>query len=123
MKVPMTIIAVLVLAALVYVGLNQGENKPGEKPEIQVTEAALKKLAEADKLDGKEDKVIVRCYSCALGMDGKPVYKAKAGGYTLHFCTGMCCKHFEKDAEKMIGETEMPSEEPAEKSDVEMEMK
>jgi len=119
MKVPMTIIAVLVLAALVYVGLNQGGSKPTEKPEIQVTEAALKKLAEADKLDGKEDKVVVRCYSCALGMDGKPVYKAKASGYTLHFCTGMCCKQFEKDAEKMIGETEMPTEKTETKMDSE----
>ena len=69
------------------------------------------KLAEADMLDGKADKHIHKCYSCALGMDGKEEYTAEVNGYEVCFCSEICLESFEKDAEKIVSDTKIPGTE------------
>ena len=50
------------------------------------------KLAKADLVDGKADKIVTRCASCALNMDGSSEHTLKAHGYTLYFCTEACAE-------------------------------
>ena len=66
------------------------------------------KLAEADKLDGKTDKVIEKCPGCALEMAGKSEHAFKVAGYTIYFCGADCQKEFTKDVAKAIEEMEIP---------------
>ncbi len=86
-------------------------NTPAVKttPVVKVSAASMAKLAEADKADGTEDKVITKCYSCALGMDGDAENSATIGEYTAKFCSEACCKHFAEDADTLIAETEIPT--------------
>ena len=71
----------------------------------------LVNLKAADLLDGTEDKVVGKCYVCALGMDGKPEHSAEVEGYTCHLCSGPCKEFFEESAESVIAETKIPSAE------------
>ena len=73
-----------------------------------VTAAVEAKLAEADKLDGNADKIVSKCASCALGMDGKSDHALEVSGYTLHFCREECKTGFEKDANKAILALKIP---------------
>ncbi len=75
---------------------------------VSLSDEAKSKLVEADKLDGKEDHVIQRCYSCALGMEGKTDFAAEVDGYTVQFCSENCREHFEKDPQNIIASTEIP---------------
>ena len=75
------------------------------------TQAAVEaKLAEADALDGTTDKIIQRCASCALGMDGKSEHALELSGYTLYFCSGSCQEEFAKDLTKSILDLEIPED-------------
>jgi len=66
------------------------------------------KLAEADELDGTSDKIVHRCASCALGMDGKSEHSLEVTGYTLHFCSGHCKEGFAENVTKSILDLEIP---------------
>lgn len=78
-------------------------------PVVNVSEQSMAKLAAADMADGTQDKVITKCYSCALGMDGDKENSATVGEYTANFCSEACCKHFVEDADTLIAETEIPA--------------
>lgn len=69
----------------------------------------LTRLQQADALDGEEDKIVHKCYVCALGMDGKEQHSATYEGYTAHLCSAGCKKTFEKDPESVVAKTEIPS--------------
>lgn len=66
------------------------------------------RLAKADALDGKTDKVVTKCAGCALGMDGKAEHSIAAHGYTLHLCSAHCKEDFSKDVDKSILAMELP---------------
>lgn len=59
-------------------------------------------LAKADKFDGTEDKIVSKCSSCGLGMDGNAEHAVSAHSYTLHFCSDKCKTGFSKDLDKSI---------------------
>ncbi len=87
----------------------QGESVVGEIDE-SARAAVEAKLAEADALDGTIDRIVHRCASCALGMDGKSEHALEVAGYTLHFCSGHCKESFAKDLTKSILDLEIPEE-------------
>jgi YHS domain-containing protein len=68
----------------------------------------LAKLAAADALDGKTDKIVTRCPSCALKMDGSSEHTLVAHGYTLYFCTDACKERFEADTTKALADLKIP---------------
>lgn len=90
------------------------EDKESAKAEVKegvdaVTKAAVEAmLTEADEFDGKTDKVVSKCASCALGMDGKSEHALEVSGYTLHFCSEDCKTGFEKDTTKAILALKIP---------------
>ena len=74
----------------------------------QVQAAALSpaqvevKLAAADAADGHADKVVAKCATCRLGMDGDAQYASLHAGYELHFCSAECKTRFDADPQKVI---------------------
>lgn len=74
----------------------------------ETTVAAV--LARADKVDGKEDKVVSKCAGCALAMDGSPDHTLKVEGYTLQFCSAECKDKFATDTTKSILEMKFPED-------------
>lgn len=60
------------------------------------------KLAKADAVDGKADKVVSKCAGCSLGMDGVPAHALTVGDYTMHFCKAGCLAPFKADPAKEI---------------------
>lgn len=62
----------------------------------------IAKLAKADAVDGKTDKVVHRCAGCALGMDGTPDHSLQVQDYTMHFCKPACLDAFKPDPAKQI---------------------
>ena len=90
--------------------------KESAKKEVEAekdvdTKAAVEaKLAEAYEFDGKTDKVVSKCASCALGMDGKSEHALEVSGYTLHFCSEDCKTGFEKDTTKAILALKIPED-------------
>jgi len=89
------------------------EAAPAEKPAgipslADPMEGVKAKLAKADLLDGKEDKIITRCASCALGMDGKPEHALEVLGYTMHFCTEQCLTSFSANTMKSVADLVVP---------------
>ena len=74
------------------------------------TAAVEAKLALADALDGTTDKVVSKCASCALAMDGKSEHAAEVSGYKLHFCSEDCKTGFEKDTTKAILALKIPKD-------------
>ncbi len=92
------------------------EDKESAKEEVKedvdaVTKAAVEaKLTEADEFDGKTDKVVSKCASCALGMDGKSEHALEVSGYKVHFCSEECKTGFEKDTTKAILALKIPED-------------
>ncbi len=72
--------------------------------------AKLAKLAMVDKFDGKTDKIVSKCASCALGMDGKSEHALGVSGYTLHFCSEYCKTRFEQNTTKAILALQIPED-------------
>lgn len=101
-------LALTVVASLGCSPTTSSDDATTATPVVNVSETALAKLAEADKLDGSEDKVIHHCYSCALGMEGSDENTVSVGPYTAHFCSEACVDHFLTDPEKNITDTEIP---------------
>ena len=117
----------IVLAATLIIGCGKQEEKTtvesGEKATTEIVEQAKSgtveidtnvqaevesKLAEADKLDGTSDKIVHRCASCALGMDGKSEHSLEVMDYTLHFCSGHCKEGFAENVTKSILDLKIP---------------
>ena len=71
---------------------------------------ALSRLEEADKLDGKPDHVVGKCYVCSLGMDGSEKFAVNVDGYSCHLCSKSCQQDFEKSTEEIILSTNVPAE-------------
>ena len=87
------------------------EEVKAEKVAEADTKAAVEaKLAAADALDGNVDKVVSKCPSCALSMDGKSEHALVTSGYTLHFCTEGCKTRFEEDTTEAILALNIPEE-------------
>jgi hypothetical protein len=59
-------------------------------------------LVSADKADGTVDKVITKCASCNLSMDGDPKYTVKVGEYTAHLCSQDCKVNFEQNGDEIL---------------------
>ena len=78
--------------------------------DIDKTAAVEAKLAKADAFDGKTDKVVSKCASCALGMDGKSEHALEVSSYKLHFCSEDCKTGFEKDTTKAILALKIPED-------------
>ena len=72
--------------------------------------AMLAKLAMVDKFDGKTDKIVSKCASCALGMDGKSEHALGVSGYTFHFCSEYCKTRFEQNTTKAILALQIPED-------------
>jgi hypothetical protein len=71
--------------------------------------AALAALAKADAADGKVDKVVSKCLTCMLGMEGRPENAATYGQFTLHFCSNNCKEAFLSDPEKVALALKFPA--------------
>jgi hypothetical protein len=54
-------------------------------------------LAKADAADGAVDKVVHKCPSCGLAMDGKAEHASRIAGYELHSCSAGCKSGLEAD--------------------------
>jgi hypothetical protein len=91
------IMLVSVLAAGLAIGC--GAQKAPEAPKKHSladppSAESLAMLAKADAADGKVDKVVSKCLTCRLAMEGSPEHSLNYGGYVLHFCSEECKKAF-----------------------------
>lgn len=101
---------------LALAGCESGEQStpPGDSGDSDNTAAAqpsaagLAALAKADAVDGATDKVVSKCLTCNLGMDGSPDHVAKVGDYELHLCSAHCKDGFEADPEKALLAVQIP---------------
>jgi hypothetical protein len=62
----------------------------------------MAKLAAADRADGTEDKVIGKCVSCGLGMQGSAQHALHYGPYELHACSPFCKERLEKEPATLV---------------------
>jgi hypothetical protein len=95
-----------VLIPPVWMGCNGQSDVQSSAPP---SEEALVILAKADAVDGTEDKVISKCLTCSLGMDGKAEYDCTFGAYEVHLCSAGCRKHFEANPEKAVLAVNIPA--------------
>ena len=72
--------------------------------------ALLAILAKADAKDGSVDKVISKCVTCQLAMEGKREYSVTYGGYAVHLCSEECKKTFSRDPAKALQALSFPIE-------------
>jgi hypothetical protein len=96
------IIGLILFVSAALVGCSSQEAEEDSITLAAPTSAALTTLAMADAKDGTSDKVVTKCASCKLGMDGKKEHAVKFGEYELHFCTKACKESFTKDPEKLL---------------------
>ena len=71
--------------------------KLSDTPDPAQSAEVIAKLVKADLVDGTEDKVVHRCASCRLGMDGDEKNALTVGEYQMHFCSADCKDRFAKD--------------------------
>lgn len=90
------------LTAAIFAGCDSKKNEPAPPPGPAAEADVVAKLAKADALDGKTDKVVTKCGNCALGMDGKAEFTLKTHGYDMYFCSAGCKEAFEKETDKKI---------------------
>ncbi len=112
--------AVLLVVCSVSAGCESKESATPKAPAAKKPAAAQKpaagatavvaKLAAADALDGKVDKIVTRCGGCKLGMDGKAELAFETHGYKMLFCNPGCKKRFAEDTEKEVLALTIPSE-------------
>lgn len=101
MKTASAVAALLWFGSMVLGCSPQEQASEAPKP---LSAAALTKLAEADKADGKEDKLVEKCPACMLRMNGDAKHTSHLEGYTVHSCHVMCAEALEKDPEKLLGQ-------------------
>lgn len=82
---------------------------PDAPPEFAATPEMAAILAKADALDGQSDKIVLRCASCALGMDGSKEHSVRVGDYTMYFCADDCNKAFSEDIAKSVLGLKVPA--------------
>ena len=87
---------------------DEPEKEPAKDIAAQIDALIKVKLAAADRLDGKTDKIVTKCASCALSMDGKKEHSLKVDEYTLYFCTEKCKSGFAKNTTESIKSLEIP---------------
>ena len=87
---------------------DEPEKEPAKDIAAQIDALIKVKLAAADRLDGKADKIVTKCASCALSMDGKKEHSLKVDEYTLYFCTEKCKSGFAKNTTESIKSLEIP---------------
>lgn len=106
------VFAVLCLLSLcLAIGCSGGEGEPGTDDSAVVTDdgaAVQAVLAKADAADGTVDKVISKCVTCMLTMDGKPDHSATYGEYTVHLCSEECEETFTANPEKALAALRFP---------------
>jgi YHS domain-containing protein len=90
----------LVVAVLLACGPSADE-KPPRAPALSPAKVEAR-LAAADAADGRVDKVVSRCASCGLGMEGDAQHASTYAGYELHFCSAECKQRFDADPAKII---------------------
>jgi YHS domain-containing protein len=93
--------ALLVAAGLVAACGKSATNTQVEAVRLTPVQVEAK-LAAADLADGHVDKVVAKCASCRLGMDGDAANASVHAGYELHFCSAECKKRFDADPDKVI---------------------
>ena len=84
------------------------DTEKAAKSDAEVQSEVEAKLAKADLLDGKADKIVTRCAGCALKMDGSSEHTLKVKDYTLYFCREECAKTFAEDTTKAVLALEIP---------------
>ena len=91
------------------------DKKAAETPKTEAAEAEPAKaedveivLAKADEFDGAADRIVSKCSSCGLGMDGKAEHAVSAHGYTLHFCSDGCKTGFSQDLDTSLLALKVP---------------
>lgn len=94
------------------------DDKPADRVAVTIPDAALArvkaKLAAADALDGKPDKVVAKCAGCALSMDGKPDAVLAVADFDLRFCSEHCRDNFAPVAAEKVLALDVPGyKEPA----------
>jgi YHS domain-containing protein len=115
-KRPISGTSIMLLSLLVtYLAVGCGTGKAPETTQKRgLTDppgaASLAILAKADASDGSVDKVVSKCVTCQLGMDGKPEYSVNYGGYAVHLCSEECRKTFSGDPEKALQALGFPEE-------------
>jgi YHS domain-containing protein len=103
----------LVLLPFCWIGCdaaprNSNAGNDGKPAAQSPSDAVRTRLVAADLLDGTEDKIVHRCYVCALGMDGKEKNTAKYEGFEVHLCSQGCLEEFQANPEKVVLETPIP---------------
>jgi YHS domain-containing protein len=73
-----------------------------ERSPATLSAAAVEALEKADAADGTTDKVVTKCVTCRLHMEGRSENVTSYGGYELRFCTADCKAFFEKDPETVL---------------------
>ena len=71
-------------------------------PPKPLSPAGVAKLVAADKADGKEDKVVVKCPACMLKMDGHEKHARTLEGYTVYSCHSACADALMADPEALL---------------------
>lgn len=103
-------LVVSMMIALGFVLAGCGDSGPGpEAPTATVAmspeeldAAVTTLLARADLADETEDRVVEKCLSCALAMDGSPDHVVEAHGYEIHFCSPGCKESADEDIDQAI---------------------
>ena len=63
---------------------------------------ALLALEAADAADGATDKLVSKCVTCKLHMDGKTEHSVGVGDYQVNLCSDYCLKSFIRDPVKAL---------------------
>ena len=107
----------LLALALACGGSERVESEIAAEPTDQATEARgaatemtlEQKLAAADLYDGIADKVVSRCASCNLAMQGSADHAVRIDEYQLHFCSEGCARPFEENPEQAFMAMALPA--------------
>jgi hypothetical protein len=102
------ILAPMVLALSLFGCSPTGDDTAPAKTPGSPSADALAVLAKADAVDGTTDKVVSKCVTCALGMDGSADHAVTVGNYKLHLCSDACKKKFDTDSEKALLALKVP---------------
>ncbi len=95
----------IALSTVLFTGCQE---KKSDGPSATGTNDVAAKLAKADAVDGKTDKVVAKCAACSLGMDGSAEHELAVKDYKMHFCSADCKKSFEADPEKSVMAMKIP---------------
>ena len=88
------------------------EEDAGEKkdaPSADVETVAVK-LAAADAYDGTTDKIVSKCLTCGLKMEGSDEHAVTVEGYAVHLCGPERATKFKEDTTKAILALQVPKE-------------